>query len=77
MSKKRFGGGRLDHWLKYFNLSKKAFFFLIILTFSPFFRLQEIIGQKKVDDMEKKDEPPKDSRQQALIDQRYFQVLNS
>ncbi|XP_037065852.1 centrosomal protein of 70 kDa-like [Peromyscus leucopus] len=25
-------------------------------------KLQEIIGQKKVDDMEKKDEPPKDSR---------------
>ncbi|XP_028725815.1 centrosomal protein of 70 kDa isoform X1 [Peromyscus leucopus] len=40
-------------------------------------KLQEIIGQKKVDDMEKKDEPPKDSRQQALIDQRYFQVLCS
>ncbi|XP_036049242.1 centrosomal protein of 70 kDa isoform X2 [Onychomys torridus] len=40
-------------------------------------RLQEIIGQKKADDMEKKDEPPKDSRQQALIDQRYFQVLCS
>ncbi|XP_059124412.1 centrosomal protein of 70 kDa isoform X2 [Peromyscus eremicus] len=40
-------------------------------------KLQEIIGQKKADDVEKKDEPPKDSRQQALVDQRYFQVLCS
>ncbi|OBS78272.1 hypothetical protein A6R68_19335, partial [Neotoma lepida] len=35
-------------------------------------KLQEIIGQKKVDNMEKKDEPGKDSHQQALIDHRYF-----
>lgn len=38
-------------------------------------KLQDIIGQKKSDDMEKKDEPSKDSHQQALVDQRYFQVL--
>ncbi|CAO2633875.1 Centrosomal protein of 70 kDa [Lemmus lemmus] len=40
-------------------------------------KLQELIGQKKTDDLEKKDEPSKDSHQQALIDQRYFQVLCS
>ncbi|OBS73469.1 hypothetical protein A6R68_15993, partial [Neotoma lepida] len=40
-------------------------------------KLQEIIGQKKVDNMKKKDEPGKDSHQQALIDHRYFQVLCS
>lgn len=38
-------------------------------------RLRELIGQKKTDDLEKKDEPSKDSHQQALIDQRYCQVL--
>ncbi|GAB1294564.1 Centrosomal protein of 70 kDa [Apodemus speciosus] len=38
-------------------------------------KLQDIIGPKKSDDMEKKDEPSKDSHQQALVDQRYFQVL--
>lgn len=40
-------------------------------------KLQDLIGQKKTDGMEKKDEPSKDSHQQALIDQRYFQVLCS
>ncbi|CAH6777849.1 Cep70 [Phodopus roborovskii] len=38
-------------------------------------KLQELIGQKKTDEMEKTGEPSKDSHQQALIDQRYFQVL--
>uniref|UniRef100_A0A0G2JU00 Centrosomal protein of 70 kDa n=1 Tax=Rattus norvegicus TaxID=10116 RepID=A0A0G2JU00_RAT len=40
-------------------------------------KLQDLIGQKKSDDMEKKDEPSKDIHQQALVDQRYFQVLCS
>nr|XP_044992950.1 centrosomal protein of 70 kDa isoform X2 [Jaculus jaculus] len=40
-------------------------------------KLQELIGQKKTEDMEKNDEPSKESHQQALIDQRYFQVLCS
>ncbi|XP_031199325.1 centrosomal protein of 70 kDa isoform X2 [Mastomys coucha] len=40
-------------------------------------KLQDLIGQKKSDDMEKKDDPSKDGHQQALIDQRYFQVLCS
>ncbi|XP_034340520.1 centrosomal protein of 70 kDa isoform X1 [Arvicanthis niloticus] len=40
-------------------------------------KLQDLIGQKKSDDMEKKDEPSKDNHQQALVDQRYFQVLCS
>lgn len=40
-------------------------------------KLQDVIGQKKSDDMEKKDEPSKDIHQQALVDQRYFQVLCS
>ncbi|XP_038179947.1 centrosomal protein of 70 kDa isoform X2 [Arvicola amphibius] len=40
-------------------------------------RLRELIGQKKTGDLERKDEPSKDSHQQALIDQRYFQVLCS
>lgn len=39
-------------------------------------KLQDLIGQKKSDDMEKKDEPSKDIHQQALVDQRYFQVLS-
>lgn len=55
-------------------VSRKAF--CIILTFFPF-RLQDIIGQRKAEDTEKKDEPSKDNLQQALIDQRYFQVLNN
>lgn len=38
-------------------------------------RLQNIISQKKAEDKEGKDEPSKDNQQQALIDQRYFQVL--
>ncbi|XP_014707479.2 centrosomal protein of 70 kDa [Equus asinus] len=40
-------------------------------------KLQDIIGQRKAEDTEKKDEPSKDNLQQALIDQRYFQVLSS
>ncbi|MXQ82345.1 hypothetical protein E5288_WYG011075 [Bos mutus] len=44
--------------------------------FSPL-RLQNIISQKKAEDKEGKDEPSKDNQQQALIDQRYFQVLSS
>ncbi|XP_029337573.1 centrosomal protein of 70 kDa isoform X4 [Mus caroli] len=40
-------------------------------------KLQDLIGQKKSDDTEKKDEPSKDSHQQALIEQSYFQVLCS
>lgn len=43
---------------------------------SPF-RLQDLISQNKAEDTEKKDEPSKDNQQQALTDQRYFQVLNS
>ncbi|KAB0373770.1 hypothetical protein FD755_014026, partial [Muntiacus reevesi] len=39
--------------------------------------LQNIISQKKAEDKEGKDEPSKDNQQQALIDQRYFQVLSS
>lgn len=42
--------------------------------FSPL-RLQNIISQKKAESKEGKDEPSKDNQQQALIDQRYFQVL--
>ncbi|XP_035886606.1 centrosomal protein of 70 kDa isoform X2 [Phyllostomus discolor] len=40
-------------------------------------KLQDLISQNKAEDTEKKDEPSKDNQQQALIDQRYFQVLNS
>ncbi|ERE76821.1 centrosomal protein [Cricetulus griseus] len=40
-------------------------------------RLQALTGQKKTDYTEKKDEPSKDSHQQVLVDQRYFQVLCS
>ncbi|ELW48583.1 Centrosomal protein of 70 kDa [Tupaia chinensis] len=40
-------------------------------------RLQELISPRKAEDTEKKDEPSKYSQQQALIDQRYFQVLCS
>ncbi|XP_044108204.1 centrosomal protein of 70 kDa isoform X2 [Neovison vison] len=40
-------------------------------------RLQDLISQKKAEEPEKPDEPSKDNQQQALIDQRYFQVLNS
>uniref|UniRef100_A0A8C6MWF5 Centrosomal protein of 70 kDa n=1 Tax=Mus spicilegus TaxID=10103 RepID=A0A8C6MWF5_MUSSI len=40
-------------------------------------KLQDLIGQKKSDDTEKKDEPSKDSHQQALVEQSYFQVLCS
>ena len=32
-------------------------------------------SEKKAEDKEGKDEPSKDNQQQALIDQRYFQVL--
>ena len=44
------------------------------LNFFPL-RLQNIISQKKAEDKEGKDELSKDNQQQALIDQRYFQVL--
>ncbi|XP_058586005.1 centrosomal protein of 70 kDa isoform X3 [Neofelis nebulosa] len=40
-------------------------------------RLKDLLSQKKVEDPEKQDEPIKDNQQQALIDQRYFQVLSS
>ncbi|XP_058289599.1 centrosomal protein of 70 kDa isoform X2 [Hylobates moloch] len=40
-------------------------------------KLQELISHKKAEDTEKKDEPSKHNQQQALIDQRYFQVLCS
>lgn len=40
-------------------------------------RLQNLIRGNKNDDMEKKDEPSKDHQHQALLDQRYFQVLCS
>ncbi|XP_071471714.1 centrosomal protein of 70 kDa isoform X3 [Marmota flaviventris] len=40
-------------------------------------RLQEVISPKNSEDTEKKDEPIKENHQQALIDQRYFQVLCS
>ncbi|XP_072879673.1 centrosomal protein of 70 kDa isoform X2 [Chlorocebus sabaeus] len=40
-------------------------------------RLQELMSPKKPEDTEKKDEPSKYNQQQALIDQRYFQVLCS
>ncbi|XP_034517809.1 centrosomal protein of 70 kDa isoform X2 [Ailuropoda melanoleuca] len=40
-------------------------------------KLQDLISQKKAEDLERPDEPSKDNQQQALIDQRYFQVLNS
>ncbi|XP_063577589.1 centrosomal protein of 70 kDa isoform X2 [Pongo abelii] len=40
-------------------------------------KLQELISHKKAEDTEKKDEPSKYNQQQALIDQRYFQVLCS
>ncbi|XP_055268924.1 centrosomal protein of 70 kDa isoform X1 [Moschus berezovskii] len=40
-------------------------------------KLQNIISQKKAEVKEGKDEPSKDNQQQALIDQRYFQVLSS
>ncbi|XP_041533143.1 centrosomal protein of 70 kDa [Microtus oregoni] len=40
-------------------------------------KLRELIVQNKTDDLGKKDEPSKDSHHQALIDQRYFQVLCS
>ncbi|KAM8922404.1 centrosomal protein of 70 kDa isoform 2-T4 [Lycaon pictus] len=40
-------------------------------------KLQDLISQKKAEDPEKPDEPNRDNQQQALIDQRYFQVLSS
>ncbi|XP_045395168.1 centrosomal protein of 70 kDa isoform X2 [Lemur catta] len=40
-------------------------------------RLQDLINDKKAEDTEKRDEPSKYNQQQALIDQRYFQVLCS
>lgn len=40
-------------------------------------KLQNLISQNKAEDTEKKDEPSKDNQQQALIDQRHFQVLSS
>ncbi|XP_066207526.1 centrosomal protein of 70 kDa isoform X2 [Saccopteryx leptura] len=38
-------------------------------------KLQDLIGPKKAENTEIKDEPSKDNQQQALIDQRYFQDL--
>ncbi|XP_045395165.1 centrosomal protein of 70 kDa isoform X1 [Lemur catta] len=40
-------------------------------------KLQDLINDKKAEDTEKRDEPSKYNQQQALIDQRYFQVLCS
>lgn len=40
-------------------------------------KLQDLISQKNTEDTEKKDEPRKENYQQALIDQKYFQVLCS
>ncbi|XP_054556762.1 centrosomal protein of 70 kDa isoform X2 [Talpa occidentalis] len=40
-------------------------------------RLKNLIHQNKTDDTEKKDELNKDNQHQALLDQRYFQVLCS
>ncbi|XP_012604580.1 centrosomal protein of 70 kDa isoform X2 [Microcebus murinus] len=40
-------------------------------------KLQDLISDKRAEDTEKRDEPSKYSQQQALIDQRYFQVLCS
>ncbi|KFO32754.1 Centrosomal protein of 70 kDa [Fukomys damarensis] len=40
-------------------------------------RLQELISHTKAEDTEKKDESSKESHQQVLVDQRYFQVLCS
>ncbi|XP_077899527.1 centrosomal protein of 70 kDa isoform X3 [Ictidomys tridecemlineatus] len=40
-------------------------------------KLQEVISPKNSEDTEKKEEPIKENHQQALIDQRYFQVLCS
>ncbi|XP_023560085.1 centrosomal protein of 70 kDa-like [Octodon degus] len=40
-------------------------------------KLQELISHTKTEDTEKKDEPSKENHQQVLVDQRYFQVLNS
>nr|XP_045370680.1 centrosomal protein of 70 kDa isoform X3 [Camelus bactrianus] len=40
-------------------------------------KLQDLISQKKADDKKEKDEPSEDNQQQALTDQRYFQVLSS
>ncbi|XP_053454880.1 centrosomal protein of 70 kDa [Nycticebus coucang] len=40
-------------------------------------KLQELISHKKTEDTEIKDDPSKYNHQQAIIDQRYFQVLCS
>uniref|UniRef100_A0A8C2V009 Centrosomal protein of 70 kDa n=1 Tax=Chinchilla lanigera TaxID=34839 RepID=A0A8C2V009_CHILA len=40
-------------------------------------KLQELISHTKTEDTDKKDEPSKENHQQALVDQRYFQVLCS
>ncbi|CAK6435621.1 unnamed protein product [Pipistrellus nathusii] len=40
-------------------------------------KLQDCLSQSKTEDTEKKDDPSKDNQRQALIDQRYFQVLSS
>ncbi|XP_045857334.1 centrosomal protein of 70 kDa isoform X2 [Meles meles] len=40
-------------------------------------KLQNLFRQKKAEEPEKLDGSSKDNQQQALIDQRYFQVLNS
>lgn len=40
-------------------------------------KLHDCLSQNKTEDTEKKDDPSKDNQRQALIDQRYFQVLSS
>ncbi|KAM5291847.1 centrosomal protein of 70 kDa [Ctenodactylus gundi] len=40
-------------------------------------KLQDLISYNKTEDTQKRDEPSKENHQQALIDQRYFQVLCS
>ncbi|EHA99782.1 Centrosomal protein of 70 kDa [Heterocephalus glaber] len=42
-----------------------------------YIKLQELISHIKIEDTKKKDELSKESHQQALVDQRYFQVLCS
>lgn len=71
---KAFGrvAGLLAHFVILIQCLVKTFCF--ILVFSPF-RLQDIISQKKAEDKEEKDEPSRDKQHQALMDQRYFQVL--
>lgn len=39
-------------------------------------KLQDCLSQNKTENTEKKDDPSKDNQRQALIDQRYFQILS-